>query len=176
MRALRRSLPLTLIAMTLTGCASSVDPLAALSASGSIQQDAPVRAHEQIDIAAPPDRVWAILIDAPSWPHWATQIDSVESPGPLIIGTRFTWHSGGTTIHSEVHLLDPQHSLSWTSTALTAKAVHVWKLQPSTKGTLVTVDESMSGPMMSWLYTSSKLSKSDRSWLLALKQAAERHP
>jgi uncharacterized protein YndB with AHSA1/START domain len=167
----------TTLVMTLamSGCGDSLGKLNQLSASGSIHQDAPVTAHVSIQIAAPASRVWTLLTDAPSWPSWASQIDSVGSSGPLTNGKTFIWKSGGMTIHSQVHLFDPERRLSWTGTAMSAKAVHVWELTPEPNGaTKVTVDESMDGFMMSALYSSEKLVESDKGWLLALKQAAEK--
>ena len=95
----------------------------------------------------------------------------------MTIGTQFVWKSGGTTIHSEVHLLEPDRRLSWTGIAYPARAIHVWELKATPDGgTLVTVKESMTGPLMTWLYPSEKLAASETSWLIALKQAAERSP
>jgi uncharacterized protein YndB with AHSA1/START domain len=151
--------------------------LQALSAVGAIQQDAPVKATVQMQIAVPPTKVWDLLIDAPSWPSWCPPIESVKAPGALTIGTRFTWRSGGTTIHSEVHLLEPDRRLSWTGTAFSARAIHVWELKATPDGgTLVTVKESMNGPLMKLLYSSDKLAASETGWLTALKQAAEKKP
>ena len=159
----------------LIGCGPSMGELSQLSASGSIHQEAPVTAHVSVEIAAPASRVWTLVTDAPSWPTWAPQIESVHSSGPLRRGESFTWKSGGMTIHSQVQLLDPERRLSWTGTAMSAKAVHVWKLTPEPSGaTKVTVDESMDGFMLSALYPSEKLVEADKEWLLALKQAAEK--
>jgi uncharacterized protein YndB with AHSA1/START domain len=72
----------------------------------------------------PPAKVWAILIDAPSWPKWQKQIESVTAAGPIKSGMTFSWRTGGTNIHSQVQLFEPERRLSWTTgTALTAKAV-----------------------------------------------------
>jgi uncharacterized protein YndB with AHSA1/START domain len=106
----------------------------ALSAAGKTEQNAPVRAEVEIHIAAPPAKVWGLLIDAPAWPTWCPQIQRVETPGELEIGKRFTWKSGGSTIHSEVHLFVPQHRLSWTGTTFPARAVHVWNLEAAADG------------------------------------------
>lgn len=168
---------LLLGALIISGCGDSLRMLNKLAASGSIHQDAPVTAHLHIEIAAPPSCVWALLIDAPSWPAWAHQIESVSSSGPLTYGKSFTWKSGGTTIHSQVQLFEPERRLSWTGTALTAKAIHVWQLAPGPDGgTTVTVNESMDGPLMKALYPSEKLSEADMDWLSALKKAAEEKP
>jgi uncharacterized protein YndB with AHSA1/START domain len=166
-----------LCVLVLSGCMRSTTRLDALSAAGTIQQDAPVKAHVQIQISAPPDRVWALLIDAASWPNWYSDIESVEAPAALATGTRFTWKSGSTTVRSEVHLFEPEHCLSWTGMAFPAKAVHVWELEATPGGgTLVTVNESMEGPLLKWLYPSTKLAEADMDWLAALKHAAEQKP
>jgi hypothetical protein len=118
--------------------------------------------------------VWAVLADVSSWPKWQTQIESVATAGPIGKGTRFTWKTGGTTIESQVQLFEPKRRLSWTGTALTAKAIHVWELKPESGGqTLLTMKESMDGPLMAKLYPSAKLTEADRAWLAALKQTAE---
>ncbi len=90
-------------------------------------------------------------------------------------GTRFRWTTGGIEIHSEVHLYEPGRRLSWTGTALGAKAIHVWELVPEDGGrTLVKVSESMDGPLMGLLFPSAKLRETDLAWLMDLKEAAER--
>jgi hypothetical protein len=76
-----------------------------------------------------------------------------------------------------VHLLEPDRRLSWTGTAFSARAIHVWELKATPDGgTLVTVKESMNGPLMKLLYSSDKLAASETDWLTALKQAAEKKP
>jgi uncharacterized protein YndB with AHSA1/START domain len=162
---------------TIGGCGDSLTTLNRLAAVGSIHEDAPITTHLQIQIAAPPARVWALLIGAPAWPTWAKQIESVTAEGPLEKGTRFSWKSGGTDIHSQVQLFEPQRRLSWTGTAMTAKAVHVWELQPQPgEQTLLIMKESMDGPLMAKLYPSQKLSEAGSRWLAALKLAAEEKP
>jgi len=164
--------------LALSGCTShSSRQLQALSAVGAIQQNAPVKATVTMQIAASPAKVWDLLIDAPAWPSWCPQIESVKAPGELEMGTRFVWKSSGTTVDSEVQLVEPDRRLSWTGTASSARAIHVWELKATPDGgTLVTVKESMTGPLMRWLYSSAKLAASETVWLTALKQAAEKKP
>lgn len=147
-----------------------------LAAAGSIHEDAPVVVHLRIEIGAPPARVWAILIGTLAWPTWNKQIESVTTLCPLVGGARFTWKTGGTTIHSQVQLFEPQRRLAWTGTALTVQAIHVWELTPESGGhTLIAVKESMDGPWMSAIYPSQKLAAADNEWLAALKREAERN-
>jgi uncharacterized protein YndB with AHSA1/START domain len=163
--------------LTIDGCGDSLAALNRLAIVGSIHEDAPVTTHLQIQIAAPPDKVWALLIDAPSWPRWQKLIENVTAAGPLENGMRFSWRTGGTNIRSQVQLFEPERRLSWTGTAMTAKAVHVWELKPeSGNQTLLTMKESMDGPLMAKLYSSQKLGEAGNEWLLALKQAAEQKP
>lgn len=159
------------------GCGDSIATLDKLAAAGAIHRTAPATAHLEIEIAAPPERVWKLLIDASSWPKWAPQIESVDTSGSLAMGESFTWKTGGSNIHSQVQLFEPNHRLSWTGTAFTAKAVHVWELaRLPNGGTNVTVNESMDGPLMKTIFPSAKLAEADKDWLASLKQAAERNP
>jgi uncharacterized membrane protein len=161
----------------LAGCGSSLETLNQLAAAGNIHEQAPVTAHLRIQIAAPPAKVWALLIDASNWPKWQKQIASVAVAGPLQNGTRFTWKTGGAQIHSQVQLFDPERRLGWTGTAMTAKAIHVWELEAKPGNqTLVTVRESMDGPFMAQMFPSAKLAETDTEWLKALKHEAEGQP
>ena len=44
----------------------------------------------QVDIVAPPARVWEILIDVERWPDWTPTVLRIErlDAGPLVIGSR----------------------------------------------------------------------------------------
>jgi hypothetical protein len=121
--------------------------------------------------------VSALLIDAPSWPEWQKLIENVTAAGPLENGMRFSWRTGGKNIRSQVQLFEPERRLSWTGTAMTAKAVHVWELKPqSGNQTLLTMKESMDGPLMAKLYSSQQLGEAGNQWPPALKRAAEQGP
>jgi len=189
MRTFRAPATIAALAMSLmglVGCGPSMTRLDELARVGSINRNAPVIAHVQIEIAAQPARVWALLVNASAWPQWDPDISKVsltqppgaDSPGAgsLGPGVRFTWGEGSNTVHSEVQLFEPERRLAWTGTALTAKAIHEWELTPAPGGqTMVAINESMDGPLMAKLFSSQQLAESATAWLASLKKAAEQH-
>lgn len=163
-----------LVMLAAAGCGTSRATLDRAAAAGSIDEGAPVKASRQIDIAAKPARVWDLIVAARSWPEWQKDIQTVQAAGPLTSGMHFSWRTGGMQIDSQVKLCEPPNRLSWTGTAFTAKAVHVWELRSEPGDhTLVIVKESMDGPLMAELYSSRRLAESCERWLEALKKAAE---
>jgi uncharacterized protein YndB with AHSA1/START domain len=176
-RVLRRFAPVFLAALLVQGCGPRLSLLDELAQSGKINERAPVTAHLEIEINAPPAKVWSLLVDAPSWPKWEKQINAVTSDGPLAASKKFMWKSGDTEIHSQVQLFEPETRLAWTGSAMSAKAIHVWQLQEvAGNRTRVLMTESMDGPLMSRLFPQDKLSAASMQWLVALKNAAELAP
>jgi hypothetical protein len=154
---------------------SRVNDLESLARAGQIESDAPIKASAKIVIQAPAEKVWSILTAVNNWPKWQTDIKEAEMTGPLKSGTAFTWSSGGTRIQSKIALVDPYKEIAWTGTALNATAVHIWKLErlPGNK-TLVQTDESMSGFLLTFIYSSKELQTINQTWLDRLKLEAER--
>jgi hypothetical protein len=151
------------------------DDLQSLARNGAIQSDAPIKAFAEIVIQAPVEKVWGLLTGVSQWPKWQTAIKTAHIDGPVASGTTFTWSTGGVRIHSKLALVIPREQIAWTGSALNANAVHVWKLEQLSGGrTRVTTNESMSGLLLTLLYSSSELQASDQFWLDRLKQEAER--
>lgn len=44
-------------------------------------ESAPIRVEESIEVAAPPEAVWAHIADHERWPEWFTDLDTVEVTG-----------------------------------------------------------------------------------------------
>ena len=176
-RLVRACAPVVIAALLVQGCGPRLNVLDELAQSGKINERAPVTAHLEIEINAPPAKVWSLLVDAPSWPKWEKQINAVTSDGPLAGGKKFMWKSGDTEIQSQVQLFEPETWLAWTVSAMSAKAIHVWQLQEvAGDRTRVLMKESMDGPLMSRLFPQDKLSAAGMEWLVALKRAAEPAP
>jgi uncharacterized protein YndB with AHSA1/START domain len=154
---------------------SADDELDRNARMGLIERDAPIKASLTEAIDAPPETVWQVLTSIDDWPHWQPGIHDARLEGPLSLGAQFKWSTGNLHIESTIVLLEPDSRIAWTGSAMGAKAVHVWVLtrQPGNK-TLVAMDESMSGPLLTWFYTSKELAYSDKDWLDRLKLEAER--
>jgi len=56
--------------------------------------NAPVFATGEIEMAADPETVWAVMADIGSWPDWNPDITEATVHGPMQTGTTFDWKSG----------------------------------------------------------------------------------
>ncbi|MFJ8967096.1 SRPBCC family protein [Lentzea sp. NPDC102401] len=111
-----------------------------------------------ITIAAPPERVWEVLIDVERWPERIPTVDSVErlDDGPFTVG-------------SSVRLRQPKlPEAVWTVTELTRGMSYTWEskqagalsvashvVEPHPDGARLTLAVSVSGPLsgLGWLLT-----------------------
>lgn len=163
-----------MIALLLAACGPSDEELASLGRHQRIQVDAPVQAASSITIDAPASRVWSILANVADWPRWQREIDATSSVHALGENRRFTWRTGGMTIHSRVVLSEPDTALAWTGRTYLARALHVWKLTAlGPTRTRVESSESMDGFLLSHFYSSAQLQATEDHWLASLKAAAE---
>ena len=48
--------------------------------------------EESVEIAAPPERVWAVMSDVDRWPEWTESVDTAQrgEAGPLVVGSTAT--------------------------------------------------------------------------------------
>ena len=69
----------------------------------------------QIEIAAPPERIWELLTNVAKWPDWnttVTKVDGVASPGGKV--TVFAKASPGRAFPLRVAEFDPPKRMVWT--------------------------------------------------------------
>ena len=90
-----------------------------------INTDAPAVARGEIEVAAPPEVVWAVLTDIAAWPSWNPDVKSAALDGPLAAGTQFRWKAGPGTITSTLQSVEAPRRIEWTGTTFGIKAVHV---------------------------------------------------
>jgi hypothetical protein len=103
-----------------------------------------------IRIQASPDRVWAILVDAPSWPTWNTTVDKVD--GTIASGNQVTVHariSPGRSFPVNVAVFDAPSRMVWSSGMPLGlfKGERTFTLAPAEGGTEFAMREQFTGPL-----------------------------
>ncbi|MCD0484748.1 SRPBCC family protein [Streptacidiphilus sp. ASG 303] len=141
---------------------------------GRLDEDAPVRSASSVTIDAPAAVVWRLVSDMRDWPAWRSDARVTEL-GAVEPDARFRWKVRGTPIRSTFAVVAPERELTWTGVAMGwMKAVDRIRLAPTADGgTLVTVEESLSGPLLTLFYSSGKLREGHEDLLRMLKAAAE---
>ena len=77
---------------------------------GIVPEQADLFAHNDIVIAAPPEKIWEHLIHATAWPDWYSNARNVTVNAPsrlLAAGVTFDWITFGAPIHSTAHEFEP---------------------------------------------------------------------
>ncbi len=155
--------------------------------SGMEPGSVPVHAYNEIEIAAPPERVWRWLIRAARWPQWYGNCAGLrfndggggasESLGPdLAPGRSFEWRTFGTHVRSTVVVFEPLRELGWDARAPGLYACHGWTLEPRGAGCRVVTEETQRGwvPALARWYLRRMLVRGRQGWLEDLRRVAER--
>jgi uncharacterized protein YndB with AHSA1/START domain len=98
--------------------------------------------HISVDIAAPPETVWSVIVDAERWHEWTRSVRSIRllDKGPLTIGSRALIRQPRfPPAVWQVTALEPGRSFTWRSGApgLHVHARH--SVEPITSGTRATL-------------------------------------
>lgn len=137
--------------------------------------EAPVHATATVDVTAPPDKVWQVLVEAAAWSTWYPDIRNVDAHRPLQGGDAFTFKTGPVTIAAVVDLSEPSSQLRFTGSSRGATAVYDFRLHPTETGTTVSAEQTMAGPavraMRPMLQKIADTSLPE--WLAALRNQAE---
>jgi uncharacterized protein YndB with AHSA1/START domain len=143
-----------------------------------INRTAPATGSGEVQIAASPDTVWAILTDIDGWPRWNADVKSAHLDGALAVGSTFRWKSGPASLTSTIQTVRPPSEIGWTGTTMSIKAVHVFHLEARDGGTFVRSEESWEGFVASLLksYSRKSIDSAISSILTGLKREAEGTP
>jgi len=107
--------------------------------------------HQQVlDVEAPPERIWAVMMDVERWPEWTESMRRIErlEGGPMKLGSRARIALKGAPASVwRVTEYTEGRSFTWESSALGVRsgASHVIERQDG--GSRVTLSVRMSGPM-----------------------------
>ena len=116
-----------------------------------INPNAPVVASSEIEITAAPEVVWGVISEVANWPAWNPAIKSVQLSGPVEVGKSFRWKTGPGSITSTIRELEPPRMIGWSGRTMGIRALHVYRLEPSSSGTVVRTAESWEGMVASIL-------------------------
>ena len=134
--------------------------------------------HNEIEINAPPEIVWEILINAEDWPNWykGTSKVKVNTDNKLIQeNSSFHWKTMGIDFESTIEEFVPYRRLSWESKLKKIQGYHAWLIIPTGDGCKVITEEAQNGWLTFFekLFMPKKLHRLHEIWLNELKLKAE---
>ena len=136
------------------------------------------RLQHAVTIAAPPERVWAVVVDVDRWPDRIPTVEAVErlDAGPLAVGsrTRLRQPRLPTAVWTVTELAEGS-SYTWESSSpgVTIAAVH--DVEPHPAGSRLTLAVNVSGALsgIGWLLTRSLTKRYVETEAASIKRAAE---
>jgi uncharacterized protein YndB with AHSA1/START domain len=135
--------------------------------------------RNKIEIAAPPQVVWDLLMQAKTWPTWYEGASDVEIEGgdgeTIGAGSVFRWRTMGQALTTRVVEFEPPFRLGWETRKSTLKAYHAWLFVPTARGVRVVTEESQYGLLagLQSAFQPNKLRRLHDVWLAELRKRAE---
>jgi hypothetical protein len=108
-------------------------------------------------IDAPPEQVWAVLVDAAGYPSWDSGVDKVD--GRIAAGEKITVHAAvnpGRAFPVKVTEFRSGQRMTWTGGMPLGlfKGVRTFTLTPRGNATEFTVREEYTGPLLPLIWRS----------------------
>jgi uncharacterized protein YndB with AHSA1/START domain len=112
-----------------------------------------IYALNNIDVQAPPEVVWKLLVDAENWVSYfpaENQVKLLNDAPELVLGTTWTRVTVGFPMSLVVTEYEPFHRLGWSTTVdgdeTGSSAYHGWVITPTETGCHVLTEETQQGP------------------------------
>jgi hypothetical protein len=109
---------------------------------------APVHVVNSIAVKASPEAVWKVLIRAADWSSYygnASKVVIEDGGSDLFEEARFTWHTFGVDLETQVQEFEPFERIAWLATAPMIEAYHAWLIVPADGGCRVITEETQRG-------------------------------
>ena len=152
----------------------TMEELARLAAAERMIPNAPVQASRSVQIAAPLNKVWGILIEVSDWERWYPYLEQATLEGPFAAETILIY---GKLIKHKLRIarvVDGRLVMLY-GTMAGYKGITRWDVKAiSGQQTEISFTESSSGFLIGTLYSNNKLGEHLQQWLDALKSEAER--
>lgn len=144
-----------------------------------------IYALNDIDVKAPPEVVWQLLIDATNWSNYFPPEDQVKilsGESTLQPGTKYSRVTVGFPMSLVVTEYEPNRRLAWSTTvdgdATGSSAYHGWVITPTEDGCHLLTEETQQGAF--FLEELGRkhpgaLFRYHQEWVERLAQAAEQH-
>lgn len=143
----------------------------------------PIYALNDIDVNAPPEIVWRLLVNAEDWSSYFPPEDQVRLPDgqkELALGMKFSRVTIGYTMSPVVTEWIPGRRLAWSTTVdgdeTGSTAYHGWVITPTDTGCHVLSEETQQGPLFLELLGHKHpggLYSYHQDWVEGLKRAAD---
>jgi uncharacterized protein YndB with AHSA1/START domain len=112
-----------------------------------------IYALNDVDVKAPPEVVWKLLVDAENWSSYFPAEDQVKiltGEPELALGTEYSRVTVGFLMHLIVTEYVPARRLSWSTLVdgdkTGSSAYHGWVITPTDNGCHVLTEETQQGP------------------------------
>ncbi len=111
-----------------------------------------IYALNEIDVKAPPEVVWKLLVDAENWSryfHAEDQVKILTGGRELALGTKFSRVTVGFLMNLVVTECEPDRRLAWSTVVdgdeTRSSAYHGWVITPTDTGCHVLTEETQQG-------------------------------
>jgi len=127
----------------------------------------------EINIAAPPERVWGCLVQAAEWPKWSVIVSKIRTSsdnGILASGSKILWTRTDLSIRSSIKEFDAGKVIAWESKLFFLKGAYTrWSILSNAIGTRVVLEEAYKGIYSFILGHQGFLELCNRQWLEGLR-------
>ena len=87
--------------------------------------------EREVEIDAPVETVWEVMVNPNHWPQWFPGVESVSNVTSISEGGTFEWSDEGRTGHGAIVKMEPMERLEIMTQMGDDKDAHIFKLRSS---------------------------------------------